>query len=47
MGLDVVVLAEAFSDVQFSIVARSDRAIHYTGGVGIHPAYNDPECNGR
>ena len=47
MGLDVAVLAEAFSDVQFSIVARSDRAIHYTGGAGIHPAHNDPECNGR
>ena len=47
MGLDIVVSAEALSDVQFSIVARSDRAIHYTDGAGIHPAHNDPECNGR
>ena len=47
MGLDVVVSAEALSDVQFSIVAGPDRAIHFTGGAGIHPARNDPECNGR
>ena len=47
MGPDVAVSAEALSDVQFSIVARADRAIHYTGGAGIHPAHNDPECNGR
>ena len=47
MGLDVAVSAEALSDVQFGIVARSDCAIHYTRGAGIHPAHNDPECNGR
>ena len=35
MGLDVAVLAEALSDVQFSIVAGPDRAIHFTGGAGI------------
>ena len=43
MGLDVVVLAEALSDVQFSMAAHA--AIR--GGAGIHPARNDPECNGR
>ena len=35
MGLDVAVSAEALSDVQFSIVAGPDRAIHFTGGAGI------------
>ena len=35
MGLDVVVSAEALSDVQFSIVVGPDRAIHFTGGAGI------------
>lgn len=35
MGLDVAVSAEALSDVQFSIVAGPDRAIHFMGGAGI------------
>ena len=46
MGLDVAVSAEALSDVQFNIVARSDRAGH-RGDTGIHPAHNDPEWNER
>ena len=41
------ILPNALKDVQFTIVAASDRATQLRGGAGIHTAHNDPECEGR
>ena len=40
------ILSKALKDVQFCIVVGMDRAIQLGDGAGIHPAHNDPECEG-